>query len=77
MEHDSYAGALCRSMCRSVIHGHSMENSEAKECKSYCDMEMYEPVERLYTLVQQSHEMNMLQMGWRFHGPEHGNWTDS
>ena len=41
-------------------------------CRCCYDMEMYETVERLYTLVQQGHGLDMLQMGWRFHGPEHG-----
>ena len=46
-------------------------------CRCCCDMEIYEPTERLYTLVQKGHGLNMLQMGWRFHGPKHGNWIDS
>ena len=74
MEHDSDAGTLCRSMCRGVIHGHSMGNVEAKDVeistsRCYSDMEMYKPMERLYTLVQQGHGLNMLQMGWSFNGP--------
>ena len=69
-----YAGACVEVSFRDILWGMPKQRML---CRCCCAMETYELVERLYTLVQQGHEQNMLQMGWRFHGPEHGNWKNS
>lgn len=59
--HGHYVGACVQVSFMDILWGVSRKRML---CRCCYDMEMYELVGRLYTLLQQGHGLDMLQMGW-------------